>query len=165
MKIKKMTRRITSLRAVTDLPEGKDASAFEQKQPLADTSDGIGSYDYYWYGYVAPKYMDTLYEEGEKVIYTIYYADQNSEGEAKTGKLACRLYGSIGNEEAHWYECNEVGQITGEIVEVPVTWEDEDYDKDTEGESIDADNFPWAHQEGCRYYSPISVRSFPWNIS
>ena len=205
-----------TLRAIVDIPEELDVTTFVQAAPEADTSDGSTSFDYYWYGYVAPQDADALVEAGEKAIYTIYYAD---------GQLAYRLYGSIAGSENLWFACDEAGNITGAVLDIPVTWSGS-YDGETagtytftasvsaespyhwsgsapsaqiyvlagsteeepvctcgaqpgedgvtvhaedcplyvmvltdchcgsDGEAIAADNFPWAHQEDCRYFSP-----------
>lgn len=210
-----------TLRAIVDIPEELDVTTFVQAAPEADTSDGSTSFDYYWYGYVAPQDADALVEAGEKAIYTIYYAD---------GQLAYRLYGSIAGSENLWFACDEAGNITGAVLDIPVTWSGS-YDGETagtytftasvsaespyhwsgsapsaqiyvlsgsageeheaepvctcgaqpgedgvtvhaedcplyvvvltdchcgsDGEAIDTDNFPWAHQEDCRYFSPV----------
>ena len=210
-----------TLRAIVDIPEELDVTTFVQAAPEADTSDGSTSFDYYWYGYVAPQNADALVEAGEKAIYTIYYAD---------GQLAYRLYGSIAGSENLWFACDEAGNITGAVLDIPVTWSGS-YDGETagtytftasvsaespyhwsgsapsaqiyvlagsteeeheaepvctcgaqpgedgvtvhaedcplyvvvltdchcgvDGEAIAADNFPWAHQEDCRYFSPV----------
>ena len=205
-----------TLRAIVDIPEELDVTTFVQAAPEADTSDGSTSFDYYWYGYVAPQDADALVEAGEKAIYTIYYAD---------GQLAYRLYGSIAGSENLWFACDEAGNITGAVLDIPVTWSGS-YDGETagtytftasvsaespyhwsgsapsaqiyvlsgsteeepvctcgaqpgedgvtvhaedcplyvmvltdchcgsDGEAIDAENFPWVHQEDCRYFSP-----------
>ena len=205
-----------TLRAIVDIPEELDVTTFVQAAPEADTSDGSTSFDYYWYGYVAPQDADALVEAGEKAIYTIYYAD---------GQLAYRLYGSIAGSENLWFACDEAGNITGAVLDIPVTWSGS-YDGETagtytftasvsaespyhwsgsapsaqiyvlagsteeepvctcgaqpgedgvtvhaedcplyvmvltdchcgsDGEAIAAENFPWVHQEDCRYFSP-----------
>ena len=209
-----------TLRAIVDIPEELDVATFVQAAPEADTSDGSTSFDYYWYGYVAPQDADALVEAGEKAIYTIYYAD---------GQLAYRLYGSIAGSENLWFACDEAGNITGAVLDIPVTWSGS-YDGETagtytftasvsaespyhwsgsapsaqiyvlagsteeeheaepvctcgalpgedgvtvhaedcplyvmvltdchcgsDGEAIAAENFPWVHQEDCRYFSP-----------
>lgn len=112
-----------TLRAIVDIPEELDADTFIQAAPEADTSDGSESYDYYWYGYVAPRDADALVAAGEKAIYTIYYAD---------GQLAYRLYGSIAGSENLWFACDEAGAITGAVLDVPVEWSG-DYDGETAG--------------------------------
>ena len=218
-----------TLRAVVSLPQDVDTSAFLQAEPEADMSDGYEHYDYYYYGYVAPKNVAEIYAAGEKAIYSIYYVDQDEP--EKVGEVAYRVYGSIDGSENMWFACDEAGSITGAILDIPVTWEGGDYDKDSEGEytftasfsgyvygkarpfakitvgeqygnngghdhkrddhdstnaedtlpeepiqkpeeaenglvyhdchcgldgeAIDADNFPWAHQEDCVHYSPV----------
>lgn len=112
-----------TLRAIVGIPEEMDVSTFKQAAPEADTSDGSTSYDYYWYGYVAPRNADALVAAGEKAIYTIYYAD---------GELAYRLYGSIEGSENLWFACDEAGNITGAVLDIPVKWSGS-YNGDTEG--------------------------------
>ena len=112
-----------TLRAIVDIPEDLDVTTFVQAAPEADTSDGSTSFDYYWYGYVAPQDADALVEAGEKAIYTIYYAD---------GQLAYRLYGSIAGSENLWFACDEAGNITGAVLDIPVTWSGS-YDGETAG--------------------------------
>ena len=112
-----------TLRAIVDIPEELDVTTFVQAAPEADTSDGSTSFDYYWYGYVAPQDADALVEAGEKAIYTIYYAD---------GQLAYRLYGSIAGSENLWFACDEAGNITGAVLDIPVTWSGS-YDGETAG--------------------------------
>ena len=112
-----------TLRAIVGIPEEMDVSTFLQAAPEADTSDGSESFDYYWYGYVAPKDADALVEAGEKAIYTIYYAN---------GDLAYRLYGSIEGSENLWFACDEAGNITGAVLDIPVEWSGS-YDGETAG--------------------------------
>lgn len=112
-----------TLRAIVGIPEEMDVSTFLQAAPEADTSDGSESFDYYWYGYVAPKGADALVEAGEKAIYTIYYAN---------GDLAYRLYGSIEGSENLWFACDEAGNITGAVLDIPVEWSGS-YDGETAG--------------------------------
>lgn len=112
-----------TLRAIVGIPEEMDVSSFLQAAPEADTSDGSESFDYYWYGYVAPKGADALVEAGEKAIYTIYYAN---------GDLAYRLYGSIEGSENLWFACDEAGNITGAVLDIPVEWSGS-YDGETAG--------------------------------
>lgn len=112
-----------TLRAIVGIPEEMDVSTFLQAAPEADTSDGSESFDYYWYGYVAPKGADALVEAGEKAIYTIYYAN---------GDLAYRLYGSIEGSENLWFACDEAGNVTGAVLDIPVEWSGS-YDGETAG--------------------------------
>lgn len=112
-----------TLRAIVGIPEEMDVSTFLQAAPEADTSDGSESFDYYWYGYVAPKGADALVEAGEKAIYTIYYAN---------GDLAYRLYGSIEGSENLWFACDEAGNVTGAVLDIPVEWSGS-YDGETVG--------------------------------
>lgn len=79
----------------------------------APTADEEGDYDYYWYGYVAPRDEEELRKAGELVIYTIYYADDTE---------AYRVYGKYDGMDEGFYACDEEGEITGIIKDVPVTW-------------------------------------------
>lgn len=119
------------LRAEVSIPEEIDLSTFTQAQPEADTSDGYESYDYYWYGYIAPKNVEELYKNGELAIYTISYADKDNDN--VTDKVEYRVYGSVEGSETLWFTCDEQGNITGAILDVPVIWSG-DYDAQTAGE-------------------------------
>ena len=121
-----------TVRAIISLEEMElDPETFVQAEPEVDMSDGYTHYDYYYYGYVAPENKEELYESGEKAIYSVYYADQNSD-EPKVGEIGYRIYGSINGSQNVWFECDAAGTITGVILDVPVTWEG-DFDGDTEG--------------------------------
>lgn len=120
-----------TLRAVIDLDESWNTEQFVQAQPEADESDGYTHYDYYYYGYVAPKQVEQLYESGELAIYTIYYADQDDP--TTVGEEAYRVYGSLGGSEYSWFACDKEGNITGVVLDVPVTWKNQGYDPDQEG--------------------------------
>lgn len=128
-----------SLRAVVPLPEGADPSTFLQAQPVADTSDGSESYDYYWYGYVAPRDADDIYAkdpaEQERAVYAIYYAGYDADGEptGETGDVAWRVYGSIDGGANQWFACDEDGTVAGQVVNVPVIWDVTTYEKDVPG--------------------------------
>ncbi|MCL1797173.1 MAG: hypothetical protein FWG24_02455, partial [Eggerthellaceae bacterium] len=60
-----------TLRAVCEIAEISQVG-FVQTAPVPDKED---NFDYYWYGYVAPRGEANLRFSGELVIYTIYYAD------------------------------------------------------------------------------------------
>lgn len=121
-----------TVRAIISLEEMElDPETFVQAEPEVDMSDGYTHYDYYYYGYVAPENKEELYESGEKAIYSVYYADQNSD-EPKVGEIGYRIYGSINGSQNVWFECDAAGTITGVILDVPVTWEG-DFDGNTEG--------------------------------
>lgn len=120
------------LRAVISLNElDLDQDTFVQAQPEVDTSDGYTHYDYYYYGYVAPADAEEKYESGKLAVYTIYYAAQDGSG--TVGETAHRVYGSINGSQNVWFACDETGEITDVILDVPVTWNG-DYDPDTAGE-------------------------------
>lgn len=190
-----------TLRAIVDIPEQMDVNTFVQAEPKSDTTDGTESFDYYWYGYVAPKNAEEIYagakaghtedcalnqadkaaeaedksteipteslgdpgkegteeapvieEEKEvaaeaeeqvectcgfeeaaarKVIYSIYYADPDDK--EKVGEVGYRVYGSIEGSENVWFTCDEAGNITGVVLDIPVTWSG-NYDGNTAGE-------------------------------
>ncbi len=113
----------STLRAIVPLDElDLDADTFTQSEPVADTSDGYESYDYYWYGYVAPVGVDDLYAEDELVVYSIYGQDY----------IAYRVYGTIRTTEdslyrddegsCFWFACEEDGTLDGIILNVEVSW-------------------------------------------
>ncbi|MCL1891076.1 MAG: hypothetical protein FWG00_03530, partial [Coriobacteriia bacterium] len=110
-----------ALRAVCELPEpvklNKEAedsdepqNRFQQTAPAADDQ---GDFDYYWYGYVAPRNELELRAADQLVIYTIYYAD---------GNQAWRVHGTYDGLNEGFYACDEQGNLTGIVVDVPVTW-------------------------------------------
>jgi len=97
-----------TLRAVCGLPE--DAGKFTQTAPVAGAD---GDYDYYWYGYVAPMDEDILRLGKKTVVYTIYYAD---------GREAYRVHGEMENVGEGFFACDENGNISGVVYDVPVIW-------------------------------------------
>ncbi|MCL1798767.1 MAG: hypothetical protein FWG23_03395, partial [Eggerthellaceae bacterium] len=101
--------------AAEDSPEG-----FRQTAPVPDDE---GNFDYYWYGYVAPRDAEELHAAGQPVIYTIYYADDRE---------AFRVHGTYNGENEGFYACDEKGDITGIVIDVPVTWRGI-YDASSEG--------------------------------
>jgi len=116
----------STLRAVCEIKEETvdaemEESEFRQTAPVPDAE---GDYDYYWHGYVAPQNLDELYESGELAVYTIYYADETE---------AYRVHGSWEGQEEGFYACDENGEITGIIKEVPVTWNCEEYETGESG--------------------------------
>lgn len=117
-----------TIRAITALPEDADMNTFVQSKPQEISADGYTSYDYYTYGYVAPKDSEALYEAGEKVIYTIYYVKKDKDGQNIEGAVetAYRIFGSIEGSENVWFACDEAGNLTGVIQNVPVSWNDND---------------------------------------
>lgn len=124
-----------TLRAVISLEElGIDESDFVQAKPKASVSDGYTNYDYFYYGYVAAQNADELYANNEPAVYAIYYAEGEDSKKAET--TAYRVYGSAGGLSDMWFACDESGNITGAVFDIPVTWEDEGYDFETEGEYI-----------------------------
>lgn len=116
-----------TLRAVRPL-ENIRMENFVQARPQPGLLDGTDDYDYYYYGYVAPRGAEELYKKQEPVVYTIYYAE-DSHGTAE----AYRVYGSMGGGENAWYVCSSDGTITGEIEEVPVSWDTGNYDGNRAG--------------------------------
>ena len=124
-----------SLRALVPLTDSQKSSEFEQMQPAADTSDGYETYDYYWYGYVAPRDAATRYENGERVVYYITYAGRDDSGKetSSVGEVAYRVYGTMGGGEASWYACNEGGIPNARIVDVDVSWDVADLDLSATG--------------------------------
>lgn len=116
-----------TLRAVRPL-ENIRMENFEQARPQPGLSGEGDDYDYYYYGYVAPRGAQELYEKNQLVVYTIYYAE-DSHGTAE----AYRVYGSMEGGENAWYACSSDGTITGEIEEVPVSWDTGNYDGNRAG--------------------------------
>ncbi|MCL2514172.1 MAG: hypothetical protein FWF08_09730, partial [Oscillospiraceae bacterium] len=102
----------TSLRAVCELSADPEAEVkgFRQTAPAAN---GDGNYDYYWYGYVAPRDEAELRKTGKLVIYTIYYEDGHEE---------YRVHGTYNGENECFYACNESGKVIGIVLNVPVEW-------------------------------------------
>lgn len=145
-----------TLRAVIPLDELElDGASFVQAQPEVDLSDGYTHYDYYSYGYVAPKHAEELYAAGEKAIYTIYYADR--EDPRKVGEVAYRLFGSMGGSENLWFACDEAGAITGVVLDIPVTWSDGGYDPATPGEYTFTASFSGYTYGQARPFAKITV--------
>ncbi len=116
-----------TLRAVRPL-ENIRMENFEQARPQPGLLDGTDDYDYYYYGYVAPRGAEELYKKQEPVVYTIYYAEDSH----RTAE-AYRVYGSLEGGENAWYACSSDGTITGEIEEVPVSWDTGNYDGNRAG--------------------------------
>lgn len=110
-------------------------SLFVQTAPAAVEE---GYYDYYWYGYVAPRNEQELRLTGELVIYTIYYADE-TEG--------YRVHGTYAGLEEGFYACDKEGNITGIVKEVAVTWSRTVY----EPEEADTYTFTAEPEEGYEY--------------
>ena len=113
-----------TLRAIVGIPEDMDVTTFVQAEPVADNSTGYEEFDYYWYGYVAPRDVESLYAAGELAVYSIHYYN---------GETAYRVYGSIEGSETLWFACDENGAITGAVLDIPVEWSGS-YDADTAGE-------------------------------
>ncbi len=124
-----------TLRALVPLADSQKSSEFEQAQPAADTSDDYETYDYYWYGYVAPRDAATRYESGERVVYYITYAGRDDSGKetSSVGEVAYRVYGTMGGGEATWFACDEAGTPNARIVDVPVSWNASTVDLSTPG--------------------------------
>ena len=121
------------LRAVISIGElDVDPADFVQAEPEVDMSDGYTHYDYFWYGYVAPRDVEDIYAAGELAVYTILYADQGGSGEVS--EIAYRVYGSVGGSQNVWFACDEAGNIHSVVLDVPVTWSTYDFDPDIPGE-------------------------------
>lgn len=117
------------VRAVVDIPEGMDTSTFKEAKPEVDLSDGYEHYDYFDYGYIAPKDKTKTKDGKELSIYQLNYDDQ----EQGKGETAYRIYGSVAGSDNVWFACKEDGQITGAVLDVPVDWSG-DYQPDKIGE-------------------------------
>jgi len=87
--------------------EPADQEGFQQTKPVGDDSN------YDQYGYVAPENEEELRESGQLVLYTIAYAD---------GSKAYRVFGTYNGGNERFYACDENGNITGIVREIPVTW-------------------------------------------
>lgn len=118
-----------SVRAFVSIPSDMDVADFVQIAPTVDSSTGTDYYDYYDYGYIQPDGAAEDYANGDMVIYSIFYADEDG----NVGEVEYRVYGTIGNSNAVWFTCDASGAITGAVIDVPVTWEGE-YDPDVIGE-------------------------------
>ena len=127
-----------TIRAIIELPEMMDESTFVQAIPQVDMSDGFEHYDYYHYGYVVPRDVEALYNANAKAIYTLYYAAIDDEGQPldTVGDIEYRVYGSLDGGEDTWFTCDQIGELTGVVIEVPVVWEDEGYDGDVPDEYV-----------------------------
>ncbi|MDR1712921.1 MAG: prealbumin-like fold domain-containing protein [Coriobacteriales bacterium] len=118
-----------TVRVVLPLAEGQVDEQFCQSQPQADMSDGYAQFDYFHYGYVAPADAEELYATGQRVVYTIYYADPDGD----VVERAWRLYGSIAGGQDSWYACDADGVLIGRVLDAAVTWRDNGYDGTTPG--------------------------------
>ena len=98
-----------ALRAVCVLPDGP-GEGFRQTAP--QPGEG-GNFDYYWYGYVAPKEEAALRAAGGLVVYTIYYAD---------GHEAWRVHGTYNGLDEGFYACDQAGNVTGFVTFLPAEW-------------------------------------------
>lgn len=61
------------------------------------------------------------------------YGYQPADGGLYTYLDEYRTYGSLNGAAPVWYACDENGNVTGVVMEIPVTWTSDDYDKDTPG--------------------------------
>lgn len=104
-----------SLRVLMSIADS-DKENFVQSLPQADE---YGEYDFYWYGYIQDADAQTKYDNGEKVLYTISYAD---------GTKAYRVYGNLGDGFDRFFACDENGNIKGELRTVEVAWDESQYD-------------------------------------
>ncbi|MDR2715279.1 MAG: hypothetical protein LBB46_00835, partial [Coriobacteriaceae bacterium] len=98
-----------AVRAVCPLPASQ-GEGFQQTLPVPDEEE---NYEYFWYGYVAPRGAEDLHAAGLPVVYTIYYAD---------GRQSYRVHGTYGGANEGFFACDEQGNVTAAVVEVPVTW-------------------------------------------
>lgn len=149
-----------TLRAIVPLDGSKfKLDSFVQAKPEADMSDGTESYDYYHYGYVAPENSEELYTKNEKVIYSIFYAARDENGEAKStvGETAFRVYGMLDGSEKKWFSCDESGNIAGVILDIPVTWTDDGYTPDKVGDYIFTSKFSGYTYSGKQPFAKITV--------
>ncbi len=87
-------------------------TAFEQVRP-----DSTGSY-------TAPDNADSLYDEGQTVIYSFVKSEENTE---------YRVYGTVDGVTG-WFACNADGTITGKIQTVSITWDTTSIDTSTAGD-------------------------------
>lgn len=104
-----------SLRVLMSIADS-DKENFVQSLPQADE---YGEYDFYWYGYIQDADAQTKYDNGERVLYTISYAD---------GTKAYRVYGNLGDGFDRFFACDENGNIKGELRTVEVAWDESQYD-------------------------------------
>lgn len=121
-----------TLRAVIELEDKSLGDSFHQEKPEAHTEDGYVSYDYFYYGYVAPENAEELYEIEEPVIYTVYYGTSDDETSQVTG-VEYRMYGSVNEGDPAWFKCSAEGVLEAIVVDVPVEWDIEEMDISASG--------------------------------
>ncbi len=109
-----------TLRAIVELDYPLDS--FRQTAPAVGAD---GNYDYYQYGYIAPKNEAELREAGEKVLYSIRYAD---------GSIKYRIHGMLDNGQNGFFACDENGKIKGFVGNVAVSWTGEGYNGKVAGD-------------------------------
>lgn len=109
-----------SLRGIVCIPDDMDVDTFTQAEPTIDTSTGTDYYDYYDYGYVKPSDAAEDYASGDLVIYSIFYASEDGSGDV--GSIEYRIYGSLEGSSEVWFVCDIDGNITGAVIDIPVTW-------------------------------------------
>ena len=149
-----------TIRGIVSLKEYElDATSFVQAEPVADMSDGYAHYDYYYYGYVASKNVTDNYASGEEAIYSIFYAKQDASGEATdaVGEVGYRVYGSMNGTENTWFACDDAGVINGVVIDIPITWKDNGYDKDIAGEYTFTASFANYSYSGAKPFAAITV--------
>jgi len=99
---------------ITDEAAGNEPAVevgFEQTEPPVGSD---GSYEYLQYGYAAPEDKDELLESGRPVIYIFYNED---------GSEAYRVHGTYNGGDEGFFACDEDGNITGIVRDIPVTWQ------------------------------------------
>ena len=90
-----------------------DSAAEPAEEAFIQTKPDGKDCDCEQYGYIAPKNEDKLREGGKLVVYTLLYED---------GREVYRVHGELYGENESFYACDENGNITGIVQEIPVTW-------------------------------------------
>ena len=103
-----------SLRVVMPI-SAEDKHTFSQVLPQKDNSQ---EYEFLSYGYIQDENARKKYEEGNLVLYTISYAD---------GTKAYRVYGNLGDGSNRFFACDESGEITGQVRDIAVKWDQAQY--------------------------------------
>ncbi|MDD4849242.1 MAG: FctA domain-containing protein [Gemmiger sp.] len=117
-----------TLRAIAEIPPEMQAATFEQAMPeLTADENGTPIYDCGGYSYTAPGDAQAVQVAGQTAVYALNAGENGGE------TAEYRAYGSLAGSENQWFACDETGNLTGAVVEVPVTWAG-DYDAATAGE-------------------------------
>lgn len=112
-----------TLRGVISLEQLQwDPGSFVQAAPGGDAGQNS-------YGYTTPENAEEISEAGGKVIYTFRSPDGKG-GES----ISYRVYGSISGSGNVWLACDEAGNINGVVRDIPVTWEDGEYNQEKPGQ-------------------------------